>query len=514
MSTAPISMRKLKEILRLKYGCMLSHRQIAKSLSISASVVSRYANRAMQLGISEWPLDGKWDDATLHNAFLKTKVKTKRCSLPDWVQLHQELRHKTMTLQLLWEEYAERHPANYYSYNHFCRLYRAWLQTQSPSMRQNHKAGEKLFVDYCGPTMTITDPTTGECRTTQIFVAVLGASNYTYAEATWSQGLEDWVMSHARCFEFMGGVPELVIPDNLKSAVSKSCRYEPDLNPTYQQLASHYDTVIMPARPYKPKDKAKAEVGVQIVERWIMARLRRDMFYSLRALNNRIRELLVDLNNRAMKKQPGSRLSQFEQLDKPALKPLPTCGYSYTQVKQVRVHTDYHVEIEKHYYSVPHALIKKQLEAHISGDLIHLFHQGKIVAAHPRSYRIGSHSTQDSHMPEAHRRQGQWTPERFEQWARKIGPETEQLVTQILQAKKHPEQGYRTCLGLLNLVKKYPDVRINAACARALATGIYKVAGIRSILEKGLDNQPLPEEQLDLLTDIEHHNIRGKGYYH
>jgi len=362
--------------------------------------------------------------------------------------------------------------------------------------------------------MNIVDGSTGECRTAQVFVAVMGASNYTYAEATYSQKLEDWVMSHARCFEFLGGVPELIIPDNLKSAVTKPCRYEPDLNPTYQQLATHYNTVIVPARPYKTKDKAKAEVGVQIVERWIMARLRNETFFSLRQLNSKIQTLLIDLNQRQMKKHPGSRLSQFETIDKPALKPLPTQAYSYTLVKQVSVHIDYHVEVEKHYYSVPHTLIKQKLEAHATGQLVTLYHQGVQVAVHPRSHRQGAHTTLDLHMPIAHQKQQQWTPQRFERWASKFGVSTEQFVMQLMQAKKHPEQSYRACMGLLSLGKKFTDQRLEAACYRALATGVTRVKQVKTILEKGLDKQALPEAQGDLLRDIDHQNIRGNHYYH
>jgi transposase len=513
MATVPVTMRKLKEILRLKYGCSPGHRQIARSLSISPPAVSRYTNRARQLGITDWPLAAKWDDISLSRAFHQTKVKTKINSIPDWSQLYQELKHKTVTLQLLWEEYIERHPAGHYSYTHFCRLYKAWLKCQKPSMRQQHKAGEKLFVDYCGPTMNIIDPSTGEYRTAQIFVAVMGASDYSFAEATWSQCLEDRVMSHARCFTFLGGVPELVIPDNLKSGVTKACRYEPDLNPTCQQLAAHYNTVVVPARPYKPKDKSKAEVGVQIVERWIMARLRHEIFFSLRQLNERIRELLVDLNGRPMKKQPGSRQSQFETLDKPALKSLPSMASIYTQVKRVRVHLDYHVETENHYYSVPHSLIKQKLEAHITGQLVTLYHQGQQVAVHPRSSHVGRHTTVEAHMPVAHQKQHQWSPQRFERWARDIGPATEKLVSQFRHAKKHPEQSYRVCLGLLSPAKKYSSERLEAACYRALAMGITRLAGIRSVLEKGLESQPLPGTQTDRLVNIEHKNIRGNHYY-
>ncbi|WDE07712.1 IS21 family transposase [Thalassomonas viridans] len=514
MPTAPISMRKLKEILRLKYGAQLTHRQIAASLSISPSSISTYANRAAQLGITDWPLDGKWDDATLKQAFFQTKVKNKQYALPNWLNIKNELTSKTMTLQLLWQEYAQQHPEGHYSYNHFCRQYKTWLKSQRLSMRQHHKAGEKLFVDYCGPTMNIVNPRTGEIHTAQVFVAVLGASNYTYAEATWSQGLENWIMSHVRCFGFLGGVPELVIPDNLKSGVSKACRYEPDLNPTYQQLAEHYQTTVIPARPYKPKDKAKAEVGVQIVERWIMARLRHEIFFSLKQLNQRIRELLRDMNNRQMKKYPDSRYARFMAIDQPALKPLPVHTYTFTQVKKVRVHIDYHVEVDKHYYSVPYPLVKKQLEAHITGQQVTLYHQDGIVAVHPRAYSIGGHTTNDQHMPVAHQKHQQWSPERFERWAKDIGQDTEQLVSLYLQQRKHPEQSYRRCLGLLNLAKKYSPARLNAACARALATQVTSLKSITQMLNKGLDQQPLPNSQVERLNEINHHNIRGQGYYH
>ena len=514
MPTTPISMRKLKEILRLKYGCNLSHRQIARSLSISPSVVSNYANRAAQLGLTDWPLPDAWSDIRLNREFLKTQVKQRKSTLPDWSQVHHELKSKCMTLQLLWEEYAQRHPANHYSYNHYCRLYKQWQRIQRPSMRQNHKAGEKLFVDYCGPTMTVIDPMTGERRSAQIFVATLGASNYTYAEATWSQGLEDWVMSHARCFEFLGGVPDIVVPDNLKSAVTTPCRYEPDINPTYQQLAAHYNVAVMPGRPYKPKDKAKAEVAVQIVERWIMAKLRHETFYSLKALNQHIQVLLRELNNRPMKKHPGSRQQLFEQLDKAVLRPLPNQAYTYTQVKHVRVHLDYHVEVEKHYYSVPHTLLKQKLEAHVTAQLVTIYHQGHCVATHPRSHREGSHTTQTLHMPQAHQQHSQWTPERLEQWARKIGPNTERFVGIQLQSKKHPEQCYRACLGILNLSQKYTNDRLEAACTRAVEVGLTQVKAVKSILEKGLDKQPIRSPQDEQLQTIQHDNIRGHDYYH
>lgn len=514
MSTVPITMKKLKDILRLKYGLKLTHRQIATSLSISPSVVSRYAARAAHMGITDWPLDESWDDVTLKRTFLNTKAPLKKHSLPDWQQVHDELtQHKFTTLQLMWEEYADTHPAGHYSYNHYCRMYRGWCKTRRLSMRQTHYAGEKLFVDYCGPTLPIINPDTGEYRYAQVFVAVLGASNYTYAEATWTQQLEDWVMSHVRCFEFLGGVPHMVIPDNLKSGVNKACRYEPELNPTYHQLSEHYDTAVIPARPYKPKDKAKAEVGVQIVERWIMGKLRKETFFSLKQLNQRIAELLVWMNDKVMKQYDTSRRDLFERLDRPALKPLPTQPYQYTYIKKVRVNIDYHIEIEKHYYSVPYPLVGKVLEAHVSGQLVRLSYEGKTVSTHPRAYQAGRHTTQHRHMPTAHQKQ-QWSPARFEQWASRIGPHTLALVQDYLRSRKHPEQAYRVCLGLLNLSSKYSNVRLENACHRALATGAKRLKSITSMLQKGLDNAPLPAEQGDLLSAIKHTNIRGNDYYH
>tara|TARA_R110002124_G_C8941746_1_gene512743 strand:+ start:211 stop:1755 length:1545 start_codon:yes stop_codon:yes gene_type:complete len=514
MATVPITMKKLKDILRLKYGQKLTHRQIAQSLSISPSVVSRYAARAAKMGITDWPLDKSWDDTTLKNTFLKTKVPLKKHSLPNWQDVQNELKErKYMTLQLLWEEYAESNPAGYYSYNHYCRMYRQWCSTVRLSMRQTHHAGEKLFVDYCGPTVAIVNPNTGELRTAQVFVAVMGASNYTYAEATWSQQLEDWIMSHVRCFDFLGGVPEIVVPDNLKSAVHKTCRYEPDLNPTYHQLSEHYDTAVIPARPYKPKDKSKAEVGVQIVERWIMARIRKETFFSLKQLNQRIAELLTWLNNKVMKQYGESRSSLFERIDKPALKGLPSEPYQYTYVKNVRVNIDYHVEIEKHYYSVPYNLVKKQLEAQVTGQLVVLKHEGNTVATHPRSYQAGRHTTQDTHMPKTHQKQ-EWSAERFEHWAKSIGPSTLVLIQEMLTGRKHPEQAYRTCLGLLSLSSKYSKARLENACERAITTGAKRLKNITNILKNGLDKTRLPEQQPDLLSEIEHQNIRGNDYFH
>lgn len=515
MPTESISMRKLKEILRLKYQAKLSNRSIAKSLSISPSTISTYLTRAKMIGIEAWPLPKQWNDAKLRKQFLQTKHTPRTAiPLPNWPEFQRELKRKGVTKQLLWQEYVERNSRNYYSYPQLCRHYKTWASKLQPSMRQNHIAGEKLFIDYCGPTVQLVNPDTGECRGAQIFVAVMGASNYTYAEATLSQKLEDWVMSHVRCFEFLGGVPDLLIPDNLKSATTRACKYDPDLNPTYQQMASHYNVTIMPARPLKPKDKAKAENGVLIVERWIMGVIRKEVFYSLSQLNERIKDLLVWMNNKPFQKISGTRSSLFSEIDLPALKPLPLQCYQYTYIKKVTVHVDYHVEVEKHYYSVPYGLIKKRLEAHVTQKMIKIYHQGHCVAQHLKSTRLGAHSTHSEHMPKSHQEYAQRSPERLENWAKSLGSAVLELVTLQLSSKTHSQQSYRACFGLLSLSQKYSKERLNAACQRGLDTGAYRLQSIKAILNNGLDQQALPCESSDPLLNIEHDNLRGESYYH
>jgi len=395
-------------------------------------------------------------------------------------------------------------------------LFKRWRRKQQLSMRQQHLAGEKLFVDYCGPTMSVVNPDTGEIRQAQVFVAVLGASSYTYAEATWSQSLPDWLGSHARAFAFYGGVPEVVVPDNLKSAVSKACRYDPDINPSYQQLAEHYSVAVLPARPYKPKDKSKAEVGVQLVERWIMMRLRKQTFFTLASLNLAIKELLVELNDRPFKKRPGSRLSQFKQLDQPALKPLPTSAYEYRHVKKARVHLDYHVEYEGHYYSVPYQLVKEEVMVHAGDNTVEIFYQGRQVSVHVRSHRTGAHSTHAEHMAKAHRKHDQWTPQSLLNWGANIGEHTLAVIQYQLESRRHPEHGYRASLGLLSLSKKYGKDRLEAACQRARHIGGMHYKNINAILKNSMDKVPLDTEKAAEQSSlpITHDNVRGSDYYH
>jgi transposase len=515
MPAESISMRKLKEILRLKYEANLSHRKIGTSLSISPGTVSTYINRAKLMGIEDWPLPTGWDDVKLNKHFLQTKIKPRTAiPLPNWSVFHSQLKRKGVTKQLLWQEYVERNADNHYSYPQMCRTFKEWLSRQQPSMRQTHQYGEKLFIDYCGPTIPIVNPDTGEFRGAQVFVAVMGGSNYTFAEATLSQQLEDWVMSHVRAFQFFGAVPDIIVPDNLKSATTRACKYDPDLNPTYQQLGAHYNVAIIPARPLKPKDKAKAENGVLIVERWIMAVLRHEIFYSLTQLNQRMSELLERLNTKPFQKLPGNRISEYNTHELPAMRPLPLQAYQYTYIKKVKVNVDYHIEVNKHYYSVPYGLLKKHVEAHVSERMVKLCYQNQCVAQHIRSHRVGGYTTLTEHMPKAHQDYATWTPARLKEWAAKLGEYVLQWTQYQLASKAHPQQSYKVCFGLLSLSKTYPKERLNAACQRALDTGGYRLQNVKLILKNNLDQEQHQPKQADLLIDLTHDNVRGKNYYH
>jgi len=512
MPAKRLSMRKIKEVLRLKWANRLSNRQVARICRISRPTVADYLLRAEAAQLS-WPLPADLDDGQLEQRLFPTppRLPANERGVPDWAGIYQDMKQKSVTLFLLWQEYRAVHPQGY-QYSWFCQQYRDWFNKRDPVMRQHHRAGEKLFVDYAGQTVPVVDRRTGEVREAQIFVATLGASNYTYAEATWTQALPDWIASHERAFRFMEGVTEVVVPDNLRSAVSKAHRYEPDINPTYQDLASHYGVAVVPARGNRPRDKAKVEVGVQVVERWILAALRHHTFFSLSELNQCIRQLLVKLNERPFRKLPGCRKSVYESLEKPVLKPLPATPYQYAEWKKVRVHIDYHVEVDGHYYSVPYALIKQQLEARFTQRTVECFHQGQRVASHRRSWLKGGHTTVPEHMPPAHRHYGGWSPRRLLDWAQKMGPATVHVVNHILEARAHPQQGYRACLGLLRLGKAYGETRLEAACQRAQHLGTYRYKSIESILKHHLESQPLPAPQ-ELSLPQDHGNLRGPDYY-
>jgi transposase len=507
-------MRKIKEILRLKFELKLSNRQIAKSCHLSRATVADYTARVQAAGLN-WPLPPEMDETALENLLFPSAnplaLKEPKF-LPDWALVHQELKRKGVTLLLLWTDYKEQSPDGY-QYSWFCQLYQAWAKKLDLSMRQEHLAGEKMFVDYAGQTLGIIDRATGAVHEAQIFIAVMGASNYTYVEASRSQTLPDWIQSHTRALAFFGGVPEILVPDNLKSGVRKACFYEPDLNPTYRDLAEHYGCAIIPARVRRPKDKAKVEVGVQIVERWILARLRHHTFFSLEELNHRIREMLPSLNQRPFKKLPGNRETRFRDLDKPALKPLPDKPYEYAEWKKVQVHIDYHVEVERRYYSVPYQLVKKRLEARWTRHTVEVFHKGKRVASHIRLQGERQYSTLKEHMPQNHQAYLSWTPERFVNWAHKCGPETARAIASILKSKLHPQQGFRACLGVMRLEGEYGKDRLEAACKRALEIGSPTRKSIKAILSAGLDQRPMQQNLFGEAPCSEHENIRGPEYY-
>ena len=514
MANTRKSMRKIRQVLRLAWETGLVKRQVARSLSMSATTVGEYLRRAGTADLT-WPLPAELDDTQLEAKLFPTLPKVERESrpMPNWPEVRKELARKGVTLVLLWDEYKAVHPAGL-QYSQFCDRYRTWSGKLDLVMRQNHRAGEKLFVDYAGQTVPITCSGTGEIRHAEIFVATLGASNYTFAEATWSQSLPDWIASHIRCFEFMGSVPSLLVPDNLKGGVTQTCRYEPILNATYEDLADHYGTAILPARVRRPKDKAKVENSVLVVERWILARLRNHTFFSLSELNAAIRELLVVLNTKPFQKLPGCRQELFEQVDRVAMKPLPGTRYTYAEWKKARVHIDYHVEVLGHYYSVPYQLVKQELEVRITANTVEMLHGNKRVASHPRSALKGRHTTQTGHMPKAHQQYANWTPERLVGWAEKSGPATAELVTTILASRAHPQQGFRSCLGIMRLGKSYGDDRLEAACQRALRLCACSFKSLQSILKNGLDYQPLPATEEPDSEPIAHPNIRGAGYYH
>jgi Transposase and inactivated derivatives len=514
MPNKRIAMRKIHEILRLRFEVGLSFRQISQCADVSTGAIQKMLKRLEASGIA-WPLpEGMSEPQLASLLYPESDSRPGALEDPDWAEIHMELRKKGVTRHLLWEEYCQRMPVRAYSYSQFCCRYQVWCQSQKRSMRQQHLAGEKCFIDYCGPTVPVISPETGECRQAQIFVAVLGASNYTFVEATWTQSLPDWLLSHVRMLEFFGGVPEILVPDNLKSGVSKACRYDPELNPSYQQLAEHYQVAVIPARPRKPRDKPKAEVGVQIVERWILARLRHQIFFSLAELNHSIRTLVTELNKRPFKKLPGNRREAFERLDSPAFRPLPVQPWRYRHIKKAKVNIDYHVEYEQHHYSVPHQHVGKTVELHAFDNLLEVWSDGQMIASHPRRLHPGN-STAAEHMPERHRHHQQWTPERLKSWAAGVGSDTFTWISGRLAEKAHPEQAYRLCLGLLSLTREYPAERVNNSCRLANAEGLTRLKQIKSILKNNRDLVPA-DKDLHTSQELpqEHENIRGPRHFH
>jgi transposase len=510
MPGARLPMRNIRDVLRLTAAGM-SSRKIAASLSIGATTVIDCLQRARRAGLA-WPLPDCLDDVALERRLYPPSATTKeQRPLPNWAMIQRELKQPGVTLELLWQEYRDEHPSGY-GYSRFCDLFRVWQKRVSPTMRQTHVAGERMFVDYAGSKLVVVDPITGEILTAELFVAVLGASSYTFAEATWTQSLPDWIGSHIRAFAFLGRVPAMVVGDNLKSGITKACYYEPSINRTYADMAKHYGTVIIPARPRKPRDKAKVEVGVQVATRWITAKLRKRTFFSLTELNAAIRELVEHINARVTRHLGTSRRSLFEEIERPALKALPAKPYEFAEWKKCRPGLDYHVEIDKHYYSVPFTLIGQEMWARYSAQTVEVFHRDRRITAHMRSYVKRGHTTVPEHMPSSHRRYRDWTLERIKQESSAIGPHTAALVEIILRERPHPEQGFRSCRGIIKLAESCARERLEAACERALAIGARSFTSVKSILNTHLDRKR-PEKAADGPA-IVHDNIRGGDYYH
>lgn len=505
-------MRKIREVLRLLWGQRRSIREVSRSCGLARSTVSEYERRARAAGLS-WPLP-EVDDATLEGLLFPPapEVALGERPLPDWHALDVELRRKGVTRMLLWQEYRAVHPDGY-SYTRFCELLQEWRGLQGLSMRQTHLAGEKVFLDYAGATAPVVNPGTGEMRDAQVFVAALGASHYAFVEATWTQGLPDWLGSQARMLAYFGGCPEVIVPDNLKAGVTSPHLYEPDLNPAYLEFARHYGVAIIPARIGKPQDKAVVESAVQVAERWILARLRNRTFFSLTELNDAIAGLLLEFNERPFQKRPGSRKSLFEELDRPALNSLPAERYVFARWLKVRPHLDYHVSFEQHHYSVPHQLAKQQLDARVTAATIEVFHQNKRVASHARSSRRGGHTTIREHMPPAHQAQAGMTKEKLLAQAAKIGPAASAFMAGVIAERAHEQQAFRSCLGVLRLGKKHGNERLEAACARAVRLGSYAFKSIDAILKNNLDQQPLPASEPKATPKVAHVSVRGADYY-
>ena len=513
MPVERLSKRKEREVLRLKHALGMSYRAISEATGIGKTAAAEYVHRAAVIGVT-WPVPAAMGDAELERGLFPVVGSTsapQRAAI-DWPAAQVELKRRGVTLLLLWQEYRAEHPDGY-GYSRYCDLYCAWKKQVSATMRQAHLAGEKLFVDWAGDTIGVADPASGELHQAHIFVAALGASNYTYAEARWTETLPDWIGCHVNAFNTIAGVPAALVPDNLKVGITKPSRYEPGINRTYQDLADHYGCVVLPTRIVRPRDKAKVEVAVQIVERFVLAKLRNRTFFSLAELNAAIRDCVATINAKVMRRMDKSRVELLEALDRPALKALPNEPYAYAEWKRARVAPDYHIEIADHFYSVPSKLIREVVEARFTSATVEIFHKGQRIASHAFSPVRNRHSTITEHMPSAHRRYAEWTPAKMMDDAAEIGPATVALFEAIMKAKPHPEQGFRSCLGIKNLVTSYGPERVEAACRRGNAIGTTTYGSIASILKHGLDHAYAKETPQNE-EPLRHSNIRGSGYYH
>jgi transposase len=514
MAKQTLSMRHINEILRLKHEKGLSVREIARSCGLPASTVGDYLKRAQAASLG-WPLPEELSEEGLLDRLIGGGAEPAPQAspprpIPEWPKVHQELRRKGVTLQLLWQEYRNDHPEGY-GRSRFCELYQEWAGTVDPVLRQHHEPGEKMFVDWAGQKVPIHNSRDGCIDEASLFIAVLGASNKTYVEAFANERSPSWIKGHMNAFKFYGGVTKAVVPDNPKTAVIRPCRYEPGLNRNYQEMADHYGTVILPARPLKPRDKAKAETGVQIAERQILAVLRDQRFFTVGALNQAMAPLLTQINERPFQKLPGSRNSWFDAHEKSQLQPLPALPFELAIWTRPKVNIDYHVVVDKHYYSVPYQLIHQWLDARMTEATVEVFHDGKRIAAHRRSRLSGRYTTVEEHRPKSHQKHLEWTPSRIIQWARTIGPQCARLIEHIMNSRPHPEQGFRSALGIIRLGKGIGNDRLEAACKRALHFDVCSYRSVQSILSNHLESQSF--EQEPPLINPDHVNVRGPGYY-
>lgn len=505
-------MRKAKEILRLKFEADLGNHKIGRALGVSASTVWDTVSRFQMAGLT-WPLAPEMTEGELERRLYRRPgdPEANPEHVPDWAAVKQELRHKNVTLRLLWEEYKQEHPDGF-QYSWYCERYREWRKKIDLVMRQEHTLGEKLFLDWAGDTIPIVDAETGEVRPCYLFVAVLGASNYTYAEPSLSQDLAAFLEAHVRMFQFFGACPTILVPDNQKTGVTSASNYEPELNPAYTALAEHYGCLVLPTRPRRPRDKAKVETGVLIAERRILARLRRRTFFSLGEVKVAVAEQLAALNERPFQRLPGCRTSIFLEEELPAMHPLPERPYEHRERKTARVHIDYHVELHGHYYSVPYRLVREKVEIRYTQHVVEIFHEGVRVASHVRSDTKGRATTALEHMPLPHRRYAEWSPERFTSWARKIGPQTEALITAVLARYPHPALAYRSCLGILRLENRYGAPRLERAAERTLTYGGASYKSVSHVLKAGLDREAV-EATRSRPEPLFHENLRGPDYF-
>jgi transposase len=503
-------MRKVREVLRLRLEQKMHARDVAAACGMGCTTVLEYGYRAKAAGLS-WPLpEGLTDSALEALLFPPAPPQDAERPLPDWSHIHSELSRKGVTLMLLWQEHKKVHP-NGYNYSRFAERFREWEGTHSYTMLQHHRPGEKLFVDFSGMTMQLTSPDTGELEEVQIFVAATGYAQYIFARACRTQTLRDWLDSHALAFEFFGGCHEVLVPDNLKSGVKTPCRYEPQKNPAYADLASHYGVVVLPARSYKPKDKPKVESGVLQVQRWVLAPLRDRVFFSLEELQSAMDAELETLNNKQLSDLPLSRRELFDAEESPKLKALPDSRFVFAEWRKAKIGPDYHVRFESHAYSVPHRFCGKSVDIRLTSNRVEVYLGGELIASHDKGIGMRHISTTPEHMPESHREYAKWTPQRLVHWASEFGPATRELIETMLLTYVHPEHGFRPALGIVGLSKRYGAERLERACARALRSRATNYTSVKSILAKGLDGLEAPKEEAPL--PLPHANVRGPGYY-